>query len=78
MGAKLKWGILGGVGVVLTNLGVCLGFGASPVIITDQVEKNLNLFDNASEGRQNFVRIYLILLCTNTKVIQCKEILESV
>ena len=55
MGAKLKWGILAGVGVVLTILGFGLGFGAFPVIIRDQVEKNLNLFDEDSEGRQNFV-----------------------
>ena len=63
MGAKLKWGILAGVGVVLTILGFGLGFGAFPVIIRDQVEKNLNLFDEDSEGRQNFVSKQ------NTKVI---------
>ena len=38
-------------------LGFGLGFGAFPVIIRDQVEKNLNLFDADSEGRKNFVRI---------------------
>ena len=63
MGAKLKWGILAGVGVVLTILGFGLGFGEFPVIIRDQVEKNLNLFDEDSEGRQNFVSKQ------NTKVI---------
>ena len=47
---------------VLSNLytvilGFGLGFGAFPVIIRDQVEKNLNLFDADSEGRKNFVRI---------------------
>ena len=60
MGAKLKWGILGGVGVVLTILGFGLGFGAFPVIIKDQVEKNLNLFSD-TEGRKNFVRILYVL-----------------
>ena len=67
MGAKLKWGILAGVGVVLTILGFGLGFGAFPVIIRDQVEKNLNLFDEDSEGRQNFVSKQTL------KVIQCME-----
>ena len=48
--------------VLLSNLytviiGFGLGFGAFPVIIRDQVEKNLNLFDADSEGRKNFVRI---------------------
>ena len=38
-------------------IGFGLGFGAFPVIIRDQVEKNLNLFDVDSEGRKNFVRI---------------------
>ena len=60
MGAKLKWGIVGGVGVVLTILGFGLGFGAFPVIIKDQVEKNLNLFSD-TEGRKNFVRILKVL-----------------
>ena len=60
MGAKLKWGIVGGVGVVLTILGFGLGFGAFPVIIKDQVEKNLNLFSD-TEGRKNFVRILNVL-----------------
>ena len=70
MGAKLKWGILAGVGVVLTILGFGLGFGAFPVIIRDQVEKNLNLFDEDSEGRQNFVSKQL---CNKQQSNQCMK-----
>ena len=65
MGAKLKWGILGGIGVCLTILGFGLGFGAFPVLIKDQVLKNLDLFDEESEGRENFVRTYLMLTVNN-------------
>ena len=59
MGGRLKWGILGGTGAVLVILGFALGFGAFPAIITSQVEGNLDLFDQETEGYKNFVSIEL-------------------
>ena len=58
MNPLLKWGILTGTGVLLLGLGFGLGFGAIPPIIDSLIEENLNLWDNSTEGRKNFVSFY--------------------
>ena len=60
MNPGVKWGILAGIGVILLALGFGLGFGVIPPIIDELVEENLNLWDNSTEGKKNFVRIYLL------------------
>ena len=67
MHPSVKWGILAGIGVILLALGFGLGFGVIPPIIDELVEENLNLWDNSTEGKKNFVRIDLLKLAHQTQ-----------
>jgi cytochrome bd-type quinol oxidase subunit 2 len=61
MNPKATWGIVASIGAIIFVLGVGLGFGLFPFLISHQVNSNLDLWDMESEGRKNFV---IWIFCT--------------
>ena len=52
---KTCCGVTLGLSIGLVALGLILAYAAFPAIIKSEVRKNLNLWDEDSEGRINFV-----------------------
>lgn len=54
---KVAWGIVMVNGLALAVAGLLMAYLGFPIIIDNQLAKNLNLWDPESEGRKNFVSL---------------------
>ena len=69
MNRTLLGSIIAGSGLALTAVGFILAYAAFPALIDSSLEKNLDLWDEESEGRKNFVSFFLFVHVTASYMI---------